>query len=233
MLDIHTHILPKMDDGSQSVRRSIAMLRSETKQGVGRVVLTPHYYADREAPDEFLKRRSAAFGLLTAATNGGEKFPALCCGAEVAFFRGMSRIDGIEALCIEKTNAMLIEMPFCRWNGSILEELKLLSVSRGIRPVIAHVERYIRYQPLGMMRGLMEAGCLLQANTSFFTGWQTSLLAMRMLSKQKIHFIGSDCHDTKRRPPNMSEAVGSIEKRLGKQAVDFLEHMENMLMEGD
>jgi protein subunit release factor B len=54
MTDLHTHILPGMDDGSPDVETSIAMLRMEAEQGVHTVVLTPHFYRDRERPEHFL-----------------------------------------------------------------------------------------------------------------------------------------------------------------------------------
>ena len=60
MTDLHTHILPGMDDGAESVEMSLDMLRMERDQGVDAVVLTPHFYRDRERPEHFQKRRWAA-----------------------------------------------------------------------------------------------------------------------------------------------------------------------------
>ena len=58
MIDLHTHILPGMDDGAKDVKTSLALLRMESAQGVGTVVLTPHFYRDREEPQHFLTRRA-------------------------------------------------------------------------------------------------------------------------------------------------------------------------------
>ena len=60
MTDLHTHILPGMDDGAVSVETSLEMLRMERDQGVDAVVLTPHFYRDRERPEQFLARRRAS-----------------------------------------------------------------------------------------------------------------------------------------------------------------------------
>lgn len=233
MVDIHTHILPKMDDGSRSVRQSIRMLRWEVKQGVERVVLTPHYYADRETPNDFVKRRAVSIERLESRTAGIMALPQWYLGAEVAFFQGMSRIEDIESLCIGGTNAILIEMPFSKWSKNILDELHFLVENRGIQPIIAHIERYMRYQPIGTIRRLCEAGVWMQVNASFFIRWQTSLLAIWMLKKKRIQFIGSDCHDMIRRPPNIGGARALIEKRLGKGSVSYLDRMEKRLLEGD
>ena len=232
MLDTHTHILPKMDDGSKSPEQSIKMLRKEVRQGITRVIFTPHYYANREEPAKFLKRRKESLALLAAESAGGN-MPKCYAGAEVAYFRGMSRIEEIENLCIGHTNAMLIEMPFCKWDRGMLAELEYLRESRGIQPVIAHVERYLRFQSMGIVKDLCDMGFWIQVNASFFLRWQTSWLALRMLKKRNIHFIGSDCHDIKNRPPNMGDAISLIDKRLGRHALMHLRHMESRLLEGD
>ena len=59
MVDFHTHILPKMDDGSRSSEESVAMLRMLAEQGIKRVVLTPHYYPEAESPEDCLRRRES------------------------------------------------------------------------------------------------------------------------------------------------------------------------------
>ena len=232
MLDIHTHILPKMDDGSCSVKQSFAMLRAEALDDVDCVVFTPHFYAQNETPETFLKRREAALRQLTEAKDVSKSIPKMILGAEVAYFAGISRAEGIEELCIDGTNSMLIEMPFCRWNRSVLDELDFLMENRGIRPIIAHIERYMFYQSFGTVRRLCEKGILIQANTSFFTSWNTAWMAMWMLKKNRIHFLGSDCHNMKKRPPDMGEALFRIELRLGRRALKYLRHVERILLGG-
>ena len=58
--DFHTHILPGMDDGAADVSTAVAMIRKLQEQGVERIVLTPHYYAENESVEEFLERREEA-----------------------------------------------------------------------------------------------------------------------------------------------------------------------------
>lgn len=232
MLDIHTHILPMMDDGSRSLRQSECMLRQEMKQGIDWVVLTPHYYADRETPNDFLRRRKTSIELLESGIPDFSQLPKWRLGAEVAFFQGISRIENLECLCIDGTNAILIEMPFSRWSTNILNELVYLLKNRDIQPIIAHIERYMKHQPIGTVRELCMAGIWMQANASFFTNWNTSLIALWMLKQQRIHFIGSDCHNPKYRQPNLGIARELIEKRLGTNAVKYLDRMENRLLEG-
>jgi len=112
MLDIHTHILPNIDDGSRSVAESVAMIRASMEQGVNRLALTPHFYPERESPKRFLERRGESARELSAALAGMKQLPKMCLGAEVAYFEGMSRTEHIDSLCIGRTRMLLVELPF-------------------------------------------------------------------------------------------------------------------------
>lgn len=229
MLDTHTHILPKMDDGSANSGQSMAMLLAESEQGIDKVVLTPHFYGHTESMEMFLKRRAASLARLEESIAGKSGLPRRYIGAEVSYFPGVSRIEELGRLCIQDTNALLVEMPFCRWDGNVLEELDYLLKNRGIRPIIAHVERYIDFQPSGVLRNLCEDGVWIQANAQFFTDWRTGWKAKRLLKKGFIHFIGSDCHNMDRRRPDMGSAIS----KLDAHALDHLEEMEFRLLEGE
>lgn len=232
MLDIHTHILPAVDDGSRSIAQSILMLKEEAAQGVDTVVLTPHYDAKHESPAEFSLRRTAAREELMDALTKHEDMPKLFYGAEVAFFEGISRVEDLDLLCIGDTNVMLVEMPFCSWNRRMISELDMLQQVRGVKPVLAHIERYRTFQAAGVFEELREKGVWLQSNTSFFLRWQTSRLAAGMLKRGLIHFVASDCHDLVHRPPNLRIAMNKIEKKLGEETMSFLQRNNRLLLGG-
>lgn len=232
MLDIHTHILPGMDDGSRDAAQSAAMLAQEAQQGVHTVVLSSHFYPDRESPERFVQRRNAAEQTLRAHLAGMEGMPELLPGAEVAFFDSMCRADALDLLCIGDTRAMLIEMPFCRWTSRMLGELEELRRLRGIQPVLAHVERYMAFQPAGIFREMGENGMLLQVNASFILRWQTRMKALSMLKRQEVHFVASDCHDLLRRPPELGLALEKVERKLGAETMAFLRSNQEMLLGG-
>jgi len=67
MIDFHSHVLPKLDDGSRSTKESVEMMRRAVSQGITAMVATPHFYADRETPKEFLKRREESWKRLREA----------------------------------------------------------------------------------------------------------------------------------------------------------------------
>ena len=233
MLDLHTHILPAMDDGSRDVEETLQLLSEESRQGVTHLVLTPHFYAHREDPDRFLARRERCFARMEAAEGYESVRPRhIYLGAEVAYFEGLSRMEEVERLCIGDTRALLIEMPFCRWNDRMLRDLEILQKSTSIQPILAHIERFLEYQPGGLIEELVDEGILMQVNASFFQRWQTRGKAMKMLDRELIHFIGSDCHNMHARKPNMAGAMQAISKKLGHHALGYLSDMERTLLEG-
>ena len=114
----------------------------------------------------------------------------------------------------------------------MLGELSILQEVRGVKLILAHVERYRTFQPAGLLEELHRSGILLQCNTSFFLRWQTRRLALSMLRKQMISFVASDCHGLDHRPPNLGDAMALIGKKLGSPALDFLQSQEHLLSGG-
>ncbi len=223
MTDFHTHILPAVDDGSKSVEISLEMLRIEQQQGIDRVVLTPHFYANHDSPERFLRRRDKALARLNEALAQSSLDIELRAGAEVYYFDGMSDCEALPQLAIQDTKLLLVEMPFDRWNPRMFKELEGISSKNGLTPVIAHIDRYIsRFDYKETFDRFSEFPVYIQANADFFTSFFTKKLALRLLSEKKIDFLGSDCHNTDRRAPNYASALGIIEKNLGKTAIEYL-----------
>jgi len=81
MIDLHTHILPNVDDGSSSLEESLALLRMLASQGVTLTAATPHFYATSDTPEQFFRRREAAWQQLSGAMESG--MPCVLLGAEV------------------------------------------------------------------------------------------------------------------------------------------------------
>ena len=125
MVDFHTHILPKMDDGSRGTEESLKMLKLCASQGIDTVMLTSHYYAEQESPDEFLKRRKASWERLQEAIgeSGETGFPELYPGAEVKLFYGISGVEQLQRLDLAGTGFILLEMPFSEWSDKVFREL--------------------------------------------------------------------------------------------------------------
>lgn len=200
MIDFHTHILPGMDDGSRSVSESISMLRLEGRQGVRAVVATPHFYAEENTPESFLKKRESAWQELQPYL--WPELPSVILGAEVQYFEGICAVEAIGELKISGTDLLLLEMPFRKWSDRVLEDVLQLSSDPDTRVILAHFDRYLSQQPKGVWDWLVKNGILLQANVSIFGSWLTGRRAARMLEKGQLHALGSDCHNMKERRPN-------------------------------
>lgn len=220
IIDFHSHILPGIDDGSRNVEESIALLRKEAEQGITHVVATPHFYPQHDTPERFLKRRAEAEILLREEMRKHTGLPKVSIGAEVYFFNGISDCDGILPLTIDKNRCILIEMPLGPWPEKVYRELEGIYNKQNLLPIVAHVDRYFgRFRTYGIPERLAQLPVLVQANADFFLDKATRARALRMLKKDQIHLLGSDCHNLSSRSPKLMEAVALIEKRLGSGAI--------------
>lgn len=208
MIDFHSHILPKMDDGSDSIAESLKMLRESFAQGVDTLVATSHFYADEEYPADFLSRRKHRFDILQEAMRRvADVFPDIIPGAEVLYFPGIGSAEEITQLKIAGSDAILIEPPMVPWRDSMLDEIADLRKMENCRPVIAHVDRYMKYlNDTTLIDRVLERDMLVQVNASYFLNPRTARMAFRNLKAGKIHVIGSDCHNMTDRLPNIGAA---------------------------
>ena len=214
MIDIHTHILPGMDDGSGSLEESLAMAKESARQGVRLLAATPHFYATQEDPNSFLRRRERSLALLESAWQDG--FPTLLVGAEVRYFDGISRVEEVKSLAMEHTKILLLEMPFTSWSSRMVEEVLELQRSRGLQVLLAHVERYLKDQDSQVWETFRQNGVWMQCNANFFLRWQTKRKAQALFKKGEIQMLGSDTHNMTSRPPNLAMARDALVKSLGQ-----------------
>ena len=215
MIDFHSHILPCVDDGSRSEEESIELLRMLREQSVDTVFMTPHFYADHHMPDAFFAKRREAMARLRRALPVGESFPELRLGAEVLYFYGIERMEALPEFKLEGTDLLLLEMPVVPWSEHTVKELIHLSCRGDLVLMIAHIERYYSLQKPSVWERLLDAGILMQVNADFFVRPKTRRKALRMLRKEQIHLIGSDCHSLVHRPPRIGEATEIIRDKLG------------------
>ena len=231
IVDFHSHILPGIDDGSDSLEMSLAMLIRSRKQGIKQMVATPHFYAWNDTPGQFLARRAEAEARLREAMAEETGMPQLTMAAEVAFYPGMSGSDALQSLCIGQSKYILVELPVTPWYDSVYQELQGIWDCQGIVPVIAHIDRCLEpFRTERLMRRLEELPVLIQANAEFFLQKSTARTAMRLLRKGRIHLLGSDCHNLSSRAPNLGRAVEEIQRKLGSDALAWIaDHQQDIL----
>lgn len=235
MTDLHTHILPGIDDGAKSVEESLAMLRMERSQGVDTVVLTPHFYRDRENPKRFLRRRQESAAVLARrvlalSEQEREELPQMLLGAEVAWWPNMADWEELPEMCIGDTKNLLLELPFTPWNDQMIYQLHELFGRTGITPIIAHLERYLKNQRPEYIQEVLGLGVPIQISADILTRPFARGGAMNLLRQGQDYVVASDCHDCVKRPPNMVAAINFLRKKLGEDSVSALIRRGNKLV---
>ena len=220
MTDLHTHILPGMDDGAKDAQMSIEMLRMEREQGVDTVVLSPHFYGDRETADQFLRRRNKSFETLKAQLEQldpreRESLPRLVLGAEVVWSSDLVECERVSELCIGQTKNLLLELPFTAWTNQMFNQMYDFMGRTGVMPVIAHLERYLKIQSKKHIREVLELGVPIQVSAQILARPLAGHRAMNMLRRGQAHLLATDCHDTDGRAPNMKSGLEIVRRKLG------------------
>lgn len=219
--DFHSHVLPEMDDGSESLAMSIELLQRLAEQGVQTVCCTSHYYANRETAAIFCERRQKALCRLQSSlpTESLRLIP----GAEVAWFPKISAQD-LTPLCLQGTRTLLLEMPFAQWNQHEVEEVISLVLDRGYQVALAHPERFCF--DATNRRYLAKLGDLpvgLQVNAETLYRWRTRKQGLALLRQAQYPLLGSDCHNLTRRPPYIKQARQVIRRCLGEETLEQID----------
>ena len=229
MIDFHSHILPAIDDGSQSVEESLEMLRALKAQGVDTVIATSHFYATHRSPESYLQRRNAAFDKLKQVLT--DDCPRIILGAEVLYFPGISRIDALESLCTEGTDLLLLEMPFTSWSESMIAEVNEMARNHRVQLIMAHIERYYFKQKVSVWDEFLSRGILMQSNADFFLPFWEGRKALKLLREGRIHLLGTDCHNMTDRRPRMDEAVRRIQRTVGSETLEEIDQLGHRLLQ--
>lgn len=214
MIDFHSHILPKVDDGAGSIGVSLAMLRRSFLQGVDLMVASSHFYADEEYPAAFLRRRDEAFRQLSdAMLLSPEVYPRIVPGAEVLYFPGISQAEEVASLRIGTSRAILIEPPMTPWSEEMLDEIVRLGENFSCTPVLAHVDRYMQMlRDETLIDRARARNLTVQVNACYFLNPKTVKTAMRNLTEGKIQLVGSDCHNLDTRAPDLGPARKQVRR---------------------
>lgn len=232
LVEMHCHIIPGIDDGSQDIETSLRMIERLKEQGAKKIVLTPHYYSDTISLDDFLRRRDRAFNALINELPSG--YPTLYPAAEVYISPYLFNNDNIDDLRIANSNYVLIEHPFSSPFGEgEYDRLMNLYCDYGVRPVLAHIERYrALMEDKYKLDDLIEMGCLPQVNISTFADAPRGIRKklFKYLETGRVLLIGSDAHNLTSRPPEYEDGINAIIKKCGKEAVDVLMSNANLLV---
>lgn len=224
MIDIHTHILPGMDDGARNTEESTKLVEALYYQGISLIVLTPHFYPHRESLESFLCRREKSYELIrkhyiNIDFNLSVEFVV---ASETLLSENLLWNDDISELCMGDTNYLLLELPFTKeWSHRVYKMIEGLMGKFGIRPIIAHIERYPainrRAEREDILKNLSDIGCMFQIDTDSVTNIRTRHSMLKLIKSGWVDFVGSDCHDTTVRKPQFDKFNEIIQKKLGQE----------------
>ena len=213
MVDIHSHILPEVDDGSRSVEQSLSMLETAVSKGVTDIVCTPHYRWQYNLSQENVKEK---FDKFVSAVKGKNIPVRLYLGREVYELRGLSRIIR------ENPDMIMNGKPYVLGEFDFYEkkdpansayELK----KSGYTLIVAHAERY-NYLTLEDIYEIKRNGGLIQVNAQSVTKRFKKFFGRRvkdMFSEGLVDFVASDIHFD--RENAMAEAYQYINKKFGEK----------------
>jgi len=219
MIDIHTHILPAMDDGAKNKDEALALISLLQKQGIYKVVLTPHFYPHLESLSEFLRRRDNSFQLIS------DSDIELILGSETYLAEPLLSFDSIEDLCIGNSIYLLLELPYMeKWSSRVFKQIDYLIAKYNICPIIAHVERYeaVKGNKEKIFQELVDLGCMLQFNVDSVVNKKSRSETLKLMKEGWVDFIGSDCHNINSRVPQFDIFNDIVEKKLGTSYVSKL-----------
>lgn len=234
MIDIHTHIIYDVDDGSDTMDESVAILKSAEKNGVTDIIFTPHYIEAKEYEKEKVLEH---FELLKQEGIKHNLKIKLHLGNEVAVYGNIHQILKDENITkLANSKYMLIEFPMSTDVPYVIDTIYEMKL-KGIVPIIAHPERCecFRLHYDRIKEAVLE-GALIQCNTGSLLGTygNTAKKIVKKLLKEKlVHFLATDTHSTKNdRYNNLHKVEAQVEKIVGKYEKNklFIYNARNILI---
>lgn len=230
LFDIHSHILPSVDDGSQSMSESLQLLSLMRSQGITDVIATPHFYPLEDTFDDYKCRIAKAYKALLKETEGKD-LPNIYLGSEVLYYRYIGSSESVYGLCLNNSRYLLLELTdecICK---EFFEDMENLYNKLGITPIIAHLERYC-YAPnyKKLLKYIKNSALLAQINASSLFS-QSRKVTEKLIKGGYVNFIATDAHSVTRRPPLMKQALAEITERLGTEYTSGFIRNSQILLE--
>lgn len=222
MIDIHSHLVYGVDDGSKAIEDTIYMLKEAKKVGFTDVICTPHYMEDyyevpcNEISDRISNMQDLAEKIKIRIYQGNEIYSTENI---------IEYINDKKAMSLNNSRYVLFEFPM--QNKPInMDQVIYLLLQAGKVPIVAHPERYsyVREKP-NMLIEYIEQGVLFQANYGSIIGMygkEIKETAKKLLTHNMIHFLGSDNHRVNTVYKHIPEAIKTLKKWVGEEMVQEL-----------
>ena len=218
MIDIHSHILPGIDDGPRDIEETAQMLQIAIEEGITAVIATSHGeagYGEDQSKD-YLEAYEKTRGYIAEHNLPIQMY----YGNELYYGDGI--IDALrkgEVFTLNGTHYVLVEFPVFESYSYIERGLRELQRT-GCWPILAHVERYPSLRDMKKIRELTEQGVLIQVNASSVigkAGFQAKQFCKKLMKENLVHIVATDAHGSLHRRPMIAECLTYIERKKGKE----------------
>lgn len=219
LLDIHTHILPQIDDGASSIGESRQLARLAKQNGIDAIIATPHYYHSNA---NFMEYDSKVCMALTQLRS---EIPEIDIykGYEVYFFKGISSSPLTPLLTLNGSKYILIELAYGqKITDIVLDEIKDIYHNLRLTPIFAHIERYKDYHGYKKVLSLLDEGfAMAHVNASSFED-RFCGFSLDLIKNGYVSIVATDMHSVDLRPPKMRSALMTIKHSLGEETIGKL-----------
>ena len=223
MIDIHSHILPAVDDGANTITEALKIAKEAEEQGVNHVIATPHYVDPNDALTADVINKKVVS--LQEELDDSDIDINILPGAEVYINPKLGQeVEKGRVCSLNNSRYILLELPFKKlpsFVNNVIYDLKVL----GYTPVISHPERYtyISSDP-NILYNLVKEGVYAQMNAGSLMGRYGSRVketAKTLLKNRLIHLIGSDVHSSEGRTVCLKQGMTEIKKEIGQERVNY------------
>lgn len=221
MIDIHSHVLPGLDDGARTLEQAIEMLRIAARSGTTDIVASPHanieFPFDPNLVAEKIAELQAAAGTDVRIHRG--------CDFHLYFDNIQDALANPARYTINGKCYLLVEFPDVLIARSTPEVFARLDAA-GIVPIITHPERnFLLHTRIEELKKWVDNGCLLQVTGQSLLGRfgpEARNFARQLMRRGLVHFVASDAHDDRDRTPRLDEAYAYVADRFGEERAEAL-----------
>ena len=221
MIDIHSHILPGLDDGSPDLEVSVAMARMAAESGTTDIVASPHADFTHSFDPQLVEEKIAE---LARASEGVVRLH-YGCDFHLHYDNVQDALGNPSKYAVNHKKYVLVELPellVLKSTEDVLEHLR----SAGMSVVITHPERNgLLRRRRDKLESWVAAGCFLQVTAQSFLGTfgkQARACAEELLQRGLVHFVASDAHDTRMRPPRLDKARAWVAQEFDEATAEKL-----------
>ncbi|TCT12832.1 protein-tyrosine phosphatase [Natranaerovirga pectinivora] len=224
MVDLHSHFLPYIDDGAESLEETIEMLKAASRDGITHMIATPHY--DRDLYQYEIEDVHKRFQEVIDVAKRENIAMELYLGNELMIKADLDKaLSNKHCLSLAGSQYVLVEFPRLVYYENYLNMLYNINV-KGYDIIIAHPERYEYVgSNINIVYDLVKHGYLMQIDAGSIIGkWGSDIkkTTIQLLRHNLVHFVGSDAHGHKKRRPELKAAYDEILKIIGKEKADEL-----------